>query len=330
MVVPSYNAAATLDETLLSIREQSHRNLEIIVVDDGSKDNTRDVAERQAAIDPRIRVVTQENGGVAAARNHGIELAKGEFIAPVDADDLWRPRKIERQLRAMHSAGPYTGLVYCWSAVIDEESSVISRANSPSHAGDVLPQLFYGNFVGNGSSALMRKDLVQGVGGFDPSLRARKAQGCEDWKLYLLLAERSHFAVIPDYLVGYRSTAAAMSGDVSQMLRSDAIVRGEMAVRHPNSRLELEWGRRHYLEWMLWRELDALNWQNCMTLIHERRAESRPLRMVARRAKLGAKFFRQKMRRKSGSVVGAPFLENGVTADAGLTLPFGSPSGNIG
>ena len=312
VVVPAYNAELTIQETLLSIRNQSHQNLEIIIVDDGSRDRTRELALQQATIDPRIQVISQPNGGVAVARNQGIELARGRLIAPIDADDLWRPGKIERQLRALHAGGPLVGLVYCWSAIINEDSAVTSPGSNVTHTGDVLLPLFYGNFVGNGSAPLMRRDMVLAAGGYDPSLKARKAQGCEDWKLYLSLAESSHFTVIPDYLVGYRFTAAAMSGDVSQMLRSDAIVRGEMADRHPNSKDDLTWGRRHYLDWLLRRELEALNWQNCMTLIRERNSDVHLVRSAARIAKLKAKFMRRKLRRKSRALVGSPFLVSHV------------------
>ncbi|WP_121119922.1 glycosyltransferase family A protein [Croceibacterium ferulae] len=313
VIVPAYNAENTIEETLLSIRTQSHRNLEIIVVDDGSRDRTLDVAQQQAAFDPRIRVVSQPNGGVAAARNLGIDLARGNLVAPVDADDLWRPRKLERQLRALYAAGPQAGLVYCWSAIIDERSIITARASNPSYTGDVLPQLFYGNFVGNGSSALMRKEVVNAVGGYDSSLRAREAQGCEDWKLYLLIAERSNFAAVSDHLVGYRFSNAAMSGDVSQMLRSDAIVREEMAGRHPDSRFELEWGRRHYLEWLLWRELNAQNWKNCSILVNESSVTASSIRTGTRRLKLGLKFLRKKLRKDPASLVGVPFKQDGPT-----------------
>lgn len=308
VIVPAYNAEKTIEETLLSIRNQSHQNLEIIIVDDGSRDRTRELARQLATLDHRIQVISQPNSGVAIARNHGIELARGRYIAPIDADDLWRPAKIERQLRALHAGGPFVGLVYCWSAIIDEDSFVTSPGSNVTHTGDVLLPLFYGNFVGNGSAPLMRRDLVLAAGGYDPSLKARDAQGCEDWKLYLSLAETSHFTVIPDYLVGYRFTAAAMSGDVSQMLRSDAIVRAEMAGRHPDSEGDLTLGRRHYLDWLLWRELEAMNWQNCMTLIRERDTDTQLVRSAARIAKLKAKFLRRKLRRRTRALVGSPFL----------------------
>ena len=269
VIIPAYNAEATLDETLRSVRGQTYRALEIVVVDDGSTDGTRAVGERHAERDKRVRVITQTNGGVAAARNNGIEQTSAPIVAPVDADDLWHPRKIERQMRLLRAGGPETALVYCWSALVDERSIVTSRPGSQSNAGDVLLQLCYGNFVGNGSSALMRRSAVLAAGGYDPGLRARQAQGCEDWKLYLALAEDNLFAVVPDYLIGYRQATSSMSGDVSQMLRSDALVRAEFAERNPGCRTALDWGRKHYLHWLLARESTARNWANCRRLLRE-------------------------------------------------------------
>lgn len=101
VVIPAFNAEATIDETLCSVRSQSHERLEIIVVDDGSTDDTVAVAERHADRDPRITIIRQDNAGVAAARNAGWQAARAEFIAFIDADDLWAPGKIERQLQAM-------------------------------------------------------------------------------------------------------------------------------------------------------------------------------------------------------------------------------------
>src|SRR5690348_12029992 len=103
VVIPAYNAAATLDETLRSVRSQTHRALEIIVVDDGSVDDTREIAGRHAAVDDRVQVVTQSNAGLAASRNAGWMRARSELIAFIDADDLWAPTKIERQLERLRT-----------------------------------------------------------------------------------------------------------------------------------------------------------------------------------------------------------------------------------
>ena len=124
-IIPAYNAEATLDETLRSVRAQTHRALEILVVDDGSRDGTPAIALAHAAADPRVRLIRQGNAGVAAARNRGIEEARAALVAPVDADDLWAPTKIERQVAALRRGGPRVALVYTWSALIDRESRVI-------------------------------------------------------------------------------------------------------------------------------------------------------------------------------------------------------------
>jgi len=308
VVIPAYNAEKTLPETLRSVCSQTHRALEILVIDDGSKDRTAEVAEAHARLDGRIRLVTQTNGGVAKARNNGIDMARGEYVAPVDADDLWRPRKIERELRALRVGGPDTGLAYSWSAVIDEHSQITSLGGRPSFQGDVLNQLFHGNFVGNGSCALMRKNFVLDAGGYDPDLKAQKAQGCEDWKLYLLLAERSHFAAVPDHLVGYRYTPSAMSGDVAQMLRSHAIVRAEMVERHPNAHHQLDWANRHYLEWLLRREFEQQHWKNCKTIIEELGLKGQPLRFGKRYWRTFASATRNRIRERADKSSNDPFL----------------------
>src|SRR5438034_11633591 len=95
VVIPAFNASATIDETIRSVRSQSHRDLDIIVVDDGSIDDTVAIAQRHAAYDSRIRIITQCNAGVAAARNAGWRAARADFIALLDADDLLTPSKTE-------------------------------------------------------------------------------------------------------------------------------------------------------------------------------------------------------------------------------------------
>ena len=267
VIVPAFNAEQTINETLLSVRNQTHRNLDIIVVDDGSTDRTYQISSDHAQVDSRIRVIQHPNGGVAAARNRGIEEARADLIAPIDADDLWRPAKIARQLRAKRAAGDEVALVYTWSAFIDEDSKVIEGEATASFAGDVLLPLVYGNFVGNGSTALMCKSILKELGGYDSSLRARQAQGCEDWSLFIRIAERAHFAVVPDYLTGYRQAPNAMSRDIEQMLRSDALVRSVTLARHPEYLLQIKSGRRLYMDWMFRRELEDGHWSACFKLL---------------------------------------------------------------
>ncbi|MDF2765542.1 MAG: glycosyltransferase family 2 protein, partial [Rhodospirillales bacterium] len=131
VVIPAFNAERFLARTLDSVSRQTYSALEIIVVDDGSLDGTAGIVRQQAALDPRVRLIRQENAGVAAARNRGIAESDGCFVAPLDADDLWHPQKIELQLRRFEER-PSAGLVYCWSIGIDEEDRVMRQRVSPA------------------------------------------------------------------------------------------------------------------------------------------------------------------------------------------------------
>src|ERR1700704_1460091 len=114
IVLPVRDGELFIGDTLASALGQTYQNLEVIVVDDGSRDGTQSVVEAWIARDSRVRMMVQTNRGVADARNRAIAAARGEFIAPLDADDLWDPTKIERQTQRMIGAGDGTGLVYCW------------------------------------------------------------------------------------------------------------------------------------------------------------------------------------------------------------------------
>lgn len=243
IVIPAYNAGRTLHETLVSARAQTHTDLEIIVVDDGSTDDTAAVAARHAADDPRVTLIRQSNAGVAAARNAGVAAATGAFVAPLDADDLWASTKIERQLAVFAKSDPRVALVYTWFALIDAQSRVIKLGPPIDHEGDVLDALAYYNFIGNGSAPLIRRTAIEEVGGFDATLRARGGQGCEDWKLYFEIAERHHFALVPEPLTGYRHTSDNMSSDGRQMLRSRDLGIADLLPRHPELENRFREGR---------------------------------------------------------------------------------------
>jgi hypothetical protein len=253
-IVPAYNAARTLDETLRSVRAQTHRNLEILVVDDGSVDATVEIALAHARSDARVHLIRQRNGGVAAARNTGILAASASLVAPVDADDIWAPAKIDRQVAAI-TANPKATLCYTWWACIDHESRVTGYGGRHTAHGQALEEMCRTNLVGNGSGALMRKDAVLAAGLYDFNLRARAAQGCEDYKLYLALAAAGDVEVVPEFLTGYRTLPNNMSSDVAQMCRSHLIVMEEFQAQHPHLAPYLDEGRRLFGRWLVMRAL---------------------------------------------------------------------------
>src|SRR6267378_894238 len=105
VILPVRDGESSIGDTLESALGQTYRNIEVIVVDDGSRDRTRAIVEARALRDSRVRVIGQNNRGLAASRNRALAIARGEFIAPLDADDLWDPTKMERQVHRMTEAG---------------------------------------------------------------------------------------------------------------------------------------------------------------------------------------------------------------------------------
>lgn len=220
VVVPAYNAAVTLARTLASVQAQTYSHLEILVVDDGSTDATVDVARAAQDTDPRIRVLRQANAGVAAARNTGIHAASGEYVAPIDADDLWHPTKLQKQLAVFQQGPSHLGLVYSNFRLIDEDDQVLMTAPACRVDGWAYVRHIAHNLVGNGSAVMFRRDMALSVGGYDAALRAQGAEGCEDFLFQLQMARLGPFGVAPEPLVGYRRLPGAMSADKEKMLRS--------------------------------------------------------------------------------------------------------------
>ena len=224
VVIPAFNAEQTLAATLESVRAQTYPALEIIVVDDGSSDGTAALVERIALQDARIRLFRQDNKGVAAARNAAIAAARGTLIAPIDADDLWHPRKLELQAQVFSKSTVPLGFVYAWSRRIDDRGCATADQGEPRFEGKVFAQLLAYNFLNNASVALFRKRSIVEAGGFDTSLQWNGAHGAEDLALALAIAEREPIGLVPCYLVGYRQVPGAMSADGSRMRRSMELV----------------------------------------------------------------------------------------------------------
>jgi glycosyltransferase involved in cell wall biosynthesis len=221
VVIPVFNGGQFLERTLQSAQRQTYGDLEIIVVNDGSTDNSLELAKRHASSDPRLKVVAQNNRGVAAARNCGLEHASGEYVAFLDADDIWHPTKIERQIELLLAAtgGKGDGSVYALQRNIDAHDRVLSSGRFWSRAGSFLDH-FIGLLTDCGSGILTRRDLAIAVGGYDSTYRTLNAGGAEDLDFELKLIARFPMFVVPEYLVGYRVTHESMSRDTARMERA--------------------------------------------------------------------------------------------------------------
>jgi hypothetical protein len=237
VVVPAYNAGHTVVETLRTVSAQTFHALEIIVVDDGSTDNTAEVVERYCSVEPRLRLVRQANGGVAAARNTGMQHASAPLIAPLDSDDLWHPTKLEKHVAALQK-NPDAAFVYSPFRILNGDGKIIGNHPFFAFSGRVFYRQLFFNMVGNGSGMTFRKDVALKLGGYDTSLRTAGLQGCEDWLLQMLMSIDHEVAHVPEYLIGYRKVPGAMSSDTDRMWRSRIMATEILEQRAPPSAQE--------------------------------------------------------------------------------------------
>lgn len=206
-----------------------------MVVIDGATDDTEAIVRAHAAEDPRIAVLVTANQGVAAARNAGVAESRGDLIAPIDADDLWSPQKTERQVAVFGAHDETLGCVYTAYRLIDVDGRVIRTGPATTIAGETFLRSLYLNFVGNGSALMIRRAAFDSVGGYDPSLRARWAQGAEDRLIQSLIARRWGVAPAPGYLTGYRLTSGTMSSNVESMSLSQFGALEIIAATYPDT-----------------------------------------------------------------------------------------------
>jgi glycosyltransferase involved in cell wall biosynthesis len=309
VVVPAFNAAKTIRETVSSALNQTYRNLEVIIVDDGSADQTKAIATHLAQCDPRVRYVYKDNGGVASARNRGIAEAQGQFVATLDADDLWYPTKLEQQIERFKQGGPEIALVYTWCCWIDDHGNVTGSAPPTLLEGNIFAQMCLGNVVISGSNALIRREALIAAGGFDELLLSRGGQGCEDWKLYLQIAERYAIAVVPEYLVGYRISPGSMSDDFKQMMRSRRLVEAEFLAAHPGLALQFARGRMILARSLALRAIDRGQIRDAIELLTNQ-SRGRLTTGIATLAWLLAGFARRSLRlmRRDNSYANNRFL----------------------
>lgn len=201
MIVPAFDAEATIAGTLRSILGQTYAPIEVVVVDDGSRDRTGDVVRAHAD----VRYVRQENGGDAAARNRGIAESRGEVVAFVDADDEWRSDKIALQMDAL-AADPSAGAVQCGAVFVDPDLRPLEVRPAPRGRLDLLDVLLFRGLPAFSSALLARRSCLERIGPIDVSVR-----GKDEWDLAIRAARGCGLASVPDALVIRRIYAASTS-----------------------------------------------------------------------------------------------------------------------
>jgi glycosyltransferase involved in cell wall biosynthesis len=216
VVVAAYNAEQWISATLRSIFSQSCLPLEVIVVDDGSTDQTPRILESE---ETSIRYERQEHRGQPAARNAGIRSARGEYVAFLDADDLWYPKKLESQIDFVDRTN--SAWVICDADWIDRTGKKVSLRSPPLHEGNVLRTLFLENFI-KSATPIVRRKVFDEVGFFDERPEARIG---EDWDMWLRIAARYPLGVIPEALAAIRLHATSMIALASIAERTDGLER---------------------------------------------------------------------------------------------------------
>ena len=208
-VIPAHNAEATIGEAIESALTQPQCN-EVIVVDDGSADRTPQVV---SGFGDRVRLVSQENKGVAAARNVGLAQAGGRYVGFLDADDVWCEGKIEAQLRALESH-PAAGVCFTGAYRVDSRLKVLDEIHAHVPEDMTAALLWKCAVAGSASSVIARRELCLQAGGFDESLSQ-----CADWDFWLRLSRVTGFVAVSRPLVLIRVHGSNMSRNVRGLER---------------------------------------------------------------------------------------------------------------
>jgi glycosyltransferase involved in cell wall biosynthesis len=246
VVIPTHNRSHLLRRTLGTVLAQREVDFEVIVVDDGSHDQT--AASLNSVTDPRVRVVRHSSAtGVAAARNSGLDVARGQWVAFVDDDDLWAPDKLAAQVRAA-GAHPGAGWVVVGEVTVDPSLRVLG-GRRPPHGREFAEVLRYNIVPAGGSGTMVRTDLARSLGGFNTDLTI-----LADWDLWIRLFLAAPAAQVSRPLVAYRVHPSSMSHDTSSVaeeLEVLLVAYGPARRQHRIRFLHLPW-----LQWLICIELE--------------------------------------------------------------------------
>lgn len=221
IIIPVYNAGAYIESTLASVFAQTHQDFEVIVVDDGSTDDT---AERVKTFSNHaaLRYVYQANQGPAAARNKGLALAYGEWIAFLDSDDLWHPHKLEAHLQQIQNA-PHLGISFSWFKVFynrPQDEQLSPWFAPPSKQILDWQDFLWRNWTGTSSTVVVRAECLKGQVGFDAKFRTG-----EDYQLWIRIAQAGwKIGFIPEALTLYRKRPSSLTVDYLQIALDELLV----------------------------------------------------------------------------------------------------------
>lgn len=223
VIIPVFNAAPYIADSINSALDQSFADLEVIVVNDGSTDDTAQAIEAvvRARSDPRLHVITRANGGASAARNTGIAAARGEFVGFLDGDDLWCPTKAERHIEHLRKDGGI-GISFSYAEYLTHDGKRTNKFWLTKNLNPTALDMIVSNHIGNGSAPIVRRFCFEKAGGFPEDLRR-----CEDHEMWcrILWCTQLRAAAIPEPLTLYR-----LHGDSLSFAFENFLADGEKAL----------------------------------------------------------------------------------------------------
>lgn len=276
VVIPVFNAERYLAESVASALGQSRREIEVLIVDDGSTDGSRQIAQELAA-DPRVRLLSGVNGGPARARNLGIRESRGEFVAFLDADDLWLPHKLDRQI-PLFSENPSPDVVYSQRLTVDADGRTVEGYRPPVPSGRILDEMWVDNFICM-SSAVVRREVFDRVGLLDETLRMS-----EDFDFWLRTALHCEFRGVEEPLVKYRVHGEQTSRRTEERVRVAWEIRGRFEAEHGihlGGEARRRARARHFATRGLREEREGERWRSLVSYLRALRFE--PLNEMAMR-----------------------------------------------
>ncbi len=224
VILPVYRVEKYIGVTVKSVLAQTYKNFELLIIDDGSPDSSIKIC--QQFTDPRIKILQQANRGLAGARNTGIRHAQGEYLAILDGDDLWLPKKLEKHVEHL-KASPTVGLSFSRSAFIDEAGNLLGTYTMPRLKEITPSYLFRDNPVGNGSAAVIRREVFEAIkfrknlyGTMEDFYFDENFRQAEDIECWLRIAIQTDWQIegIPEALTLYRVNSGGLSANLLKQL----------------------------------------------------------------------------------------------------------------
>ncbi|WP_413172287.1 glycosyltransferase family 2 protein [Anabaena azotica] len=276
VIIPVYNSESSVAETLESVLEQTYRDLEIIIVDDGATDKSIEICRQFQ--DERIKIIHQKNRGLAGARNTGIRHAQGEFLGFVDSDDIWLPEKLEKHLQHLESC-PHVGVSFSRSRFIDDQGKPLAIYQMPKLTNITPEYLFCRNPISNGSSVVIRRDVLMDIkfqGNFYGEVedfyfddRFRQSEDIECW---LRIALQTTWVIegIPEALTLYRLNSGGLSANLLKQYESWEQILVKTKLYNPE--FIKQWGnkaRAYQLRYLGRRAIRARSPKIAVSLLHQ-------------------------------------------------------------